>query len=107
MNNQLPKTIRFISGGVFGVNVYAIRDLLYHILSLNMGLSMMMTLVGYSNASRRHIRLAVSSRRHYVLVDRMLGTCRYCACSRGSGTLSTARPRDNTWWWRLYEVDVV
>lgn len=96
MNNQLPKTICFICGAAAMI-VYAIRGFLCHILNRNMGCSMMTILVvGNLNVSRRHIQPVVSSRRHYVPVDRMLDTCLYCACSRGSGTLSISLPLNNT-----------
>lgn len=95
MSNQLSKTICFICG-VCGLNVYAIRDLLSHIQSLNNPETRNRSLKRAPSAFHRRIQLAQSSLVSGALVSHMPRTYRHCACSRGSGRRNIFQQRGST-----------
>jgi hypothetical protein len=98
MHNPLPKTICFISGAVVTIGVDVNRGLPSHNLNPNRPpLKMTLLVVDIGNVAHRRNRLALFSLELGALADRMLRTCRHCAYSISSGTLSTVQRRDSTW----------
>jgi hypothetical protein len=98
MHNPLPKTICFISGAAVTIGVDVNRGLPSHNLNPNSHpLKMTLLVVDIGNVAHRRNRLALFSLELGALADRMLRTCRHCAYSISSGTLSTVQRRDSTW----------
>jgi hypothetical protein len=98
MHNPLPKTICFISDAAVTIGVDANHGSLSHNLNPSSHpLKMTLLVVDIGNVAHRRSRLARFSLELGALADRMPRTCRHCACSISSGTLSTVQRRDSTW----------
>jgi hypothetical protein len=98
MRNPLPKTICFISYAAVTSGVDVNRGLPFHNPNPSSHhLKMILLVLGTENVSHKHSRPGLFSLVLGALADRMQRTCRHCACSIGSGTLSTVQRRDSTW----------
>jgi hypothetical protein len=98
MRNPLPKTICFISYAAVTSGVDVNRGLPSHNPNPSSHhLKMILLLLGTENVSHRRSRPELFSLVLGALADRKKRTCRHCACSISSGTLSTVQRRDSTW----------
>ena len=98
MRNPLSKTICFISYAAVTSGVDVNRGLPFHNPNPSSHhLKMILLVLGTGSVSHRRSRPGLFSPVLDALADRMQRTCRHCACSIGSGTLSTVQRRDSTW----------